>query len=227
MRASGFTLLEALVATAIMALMGMMTFGVIGHTLDSYQRATGISERTQEARMALERMAREISMAFLSYHHDCSGPRTLTLFKTRRTALGTRLDFTSFSHLQVRKDAKDSDQNELSYFVDVDPNASAKKHLYRREQDRIDEKPDEGGTQVAVTHNVAGLNFSFYNPRADRWTDDWSSSDRDTWYRLPKYVKITLELAHQPKEERLVTGTRLVLQEGFIIPGNGFAKCID
>ena len=90
-----------------------------------------IAEREHEVRLALERMAREISMAFLSAHRDCDTPKTKTIFKTSNSSIGTRLDFTSFSHLKLHADANESDQNELSYFVDRNPEDEKRKVSFK------------------------------------------------------------------------------------------------
>jgi general secretion pathway protein J len=225
-RQRGFSLAEALIAVAILAMIGALTFGTLARALDSRDRAAEISDRYHGVRQAMQRMSREISMAFLSFHRDCIEPRTLTMFMGKRAANGMRLDFTSFSHVKMRVDANESDQNELSYFVAQDPNHPDRKNLIRREQNRIDEKPDEGGVEQILADNVESLSFEFYDSKSDRWEDDWDSMSRDFKYRLPKYASITLIVRdHTHKELKFVTKTRLFLKDALIIPGNGFARC--
>ena len=44
-----------------------------------------------------------------------------TAFVGTDSGNGSRIDFTSFSHQRLYRDAHESDQNELSYYIDDDP----------------------------------------------------------------------------------------------------------
>jgi general secretion pathway protein J len=216
----GFTLAEALIAVVILALLGGLTFGTFARAMSARDRATEITDRYHSVRQAMSRMAREISMAFLSQNRDCGEPRTRTIFLGKRANSGTRLDFTSFSHYKMRADAKESDQNELSYYVEHDPDHSDVKNLMRREQNRIDEKPEEGGTAQILAENVEELSFSFYDTKSDQWEDDWDNTAQDTRDRLPKYVKIKLVVKdHRGKPLAFETKTRIFVLKANYIPG--------
>jgi general secretion pathway protein J len=224
----GFTLAEALIAVAIMAMIGALTFGTFAHALDARDRATAITDRYHQVRQAMQRMTREISMAFLSVHRDCAEPRTNTIFLAKRASNGIRLDFTSFSHFKMKADANESDQNELSYFVAVDRDHPKVFNLMRREQNRIDDHPQEGGITQVLAENIDELQFEFYDPKSDRWEDDWDSTSQNFRYRLPKYVSIKLTTKDQGgKSQVFVTKTRVFLKEAISIAGLGFVPCID
>lgn len=226
--ARGFTLIEALVAISILVLMGGVTLGTFTRSMDARERATAITERHHELRQALTRMATEIAQAFLSMHKDYSEPRSQTLFVTRRTHGGTRLDFTSFSHLKFIADANESDQNALSYFLEADPQLPQKQNLMRREKVRIDEHPEEGGDALILARDVSGLSFSFYNAKTDRWEEEWDARDMDHKNKLPKYVRIELLATDaQGRPFKLSTKTRIFLREAILITGSGFSPGID
>ena len=221
-------MVEALVAVAILAMMGTVTFGSFSRSLDARERATAMTDRYHELRSALMRMTQEMAQAFISKHKDYSDPRTGTLFATRSNHGGTRLDFTSFSHYKFLRDANECDQNELSYFVDTDRSDPSATHLMRREQKRIDEHPDEGGQVAILARNVRRISFKFYNPRTDRWDDSWDSRSVDTKDKLPKYANIIVEALDQNgKVITLSTKVQLLLQEAILITGSGFTPGID
>lgn len=225
---AGFSLIEAMVAVSILAMIGIASFGTISRGMDARERATEMTDRYAELRQALARMSTEMSQAFLSMHKDYSDPRTGTLFATRRSQGSNRLDFTSFSHFKFMADANESDQNELSYFIDADPHDPSQKNLMRREQNRIDEHPDEGGRAQVLAHGVTGLDFLFYDAKTDRWEESWDSTSQDHRNRLPKYIKIVLTTVdHNNKPLKLSTKTRTFLKEAILIPGSGFAPGID
>ena len=224
----GFTLMEALLAVTILAMIGGLTFGTFGRVMDARERAGAITARYHQMRQAMARMARELSMAFLSQAKDCSDIRSQTIFRGQREANGMRLDFTSFSHVKMQVDAKESDQNELSYYVAADPNVAGRKNLMRREQAPIDDRPDRGGTPQILAEDVDSLQFSFYNAKTDRWEDDWDNTSVDTRARLPKFVQIKL-VAPGPSgvKQTFTTKTRIFVLEALMIPGTQTIPCIE
>lgn len=223
----GFSLIEALVAISILAMIGIASFGTISRGMDARERATQMTDQYAELRQALARMSQEISQAFLSMHKDYSDPRTGTVFATRRSQGSNRLDFTSFSHFKFMADANECDQNELSYFIDAAAEPG-QKNLMRREQNRIDEHPDEGGRAQVLAHGVTALEFLFYDAKTDRWEETWDSASQDQRNRLPKFIKIVLTTTDQNgKTLKLSTKTRTFLKEAILIPGSGFSPGID
>lgn len=224
----GFTLLEGVIAITILGLIGALTFGTFARAMDARERAESINERYRQLRQAMLRMAREIQMAYVSEHRDCDDPHTKTLFRGKRKSGGSRLDFTSFSHYKLQADADESDQNELSYFVDADPDHPSDTALFRREQNRIDDEPDEGGQQQMLAEKVTELSFEFYDDKEDRWEDEWDTENSDFKGRLPMFVAIHLK-AKGPsgKDEEFVTKTRTFVRKSVRILGTGFAACLD
>ena len=231
---AGFTLAEVMIAVTVLAFIGLLTYGVFGNTLETRRRAMKVATRYHEVKQGMNRMAREISMAFLSHHRDCDDRRTYTIFKKDSSGGSDSLVFTSFSHIKIRKDANESDQNELSYFVEPDKENNGIHTLYRREANRIDDEPEKGGEVYALIEDVDNLKFEFYNDKDDDWEDDWDTENSDFRNRLPLFVKITLK-AKGPsgKIETFVTKTEIFMRktgapdDALHIFGTGFTKCID
>ena len=73
------TLLEVMVAVALLALMGVLVYSSLVITIKSQQRAELLQERYHGARVFLHRIKRELSMAYLSLH-QAEDQRTQTLF---------------------------------------------------------------------------------------------------------------------------------------------------
>jgi general secretion pathway protein J len=221
-------MLEMVIVMGVLAMIGTMSAGILSQVVDGSERAMVITDHYHQVRQALLRMSREIQMAFVSEHRDCDDPRTKTIFRGERTGTGTRLDFTSFSHFKIRADANESDQNELSYFIDQDPSDAQKKALFRREAHRIDAEPTEGGMEKVLAHGVTALSFQFYDGKEDRWEDEWDSTSQDFKGRLPTFVKIHMTVEnHRGEEEAYTTKTRVFLRRPLRILGTGFAPCAD
>lgn len=224
----GFTLLEVMIAVTVLGLVGALAYGTVARAADARDRTLAITRHYHGVRQAMLRMSREISMAYLSHHRDCDEERTRTVFHGRSAGGGMRLDFTAFSHVKTLADANESDQEELSYFVEDDPDRPGEKALMRRAQSRIDDDPTDGGTEEVLARGVTELEFEFYDAKEDRWDDAWDSTSLDTKDRLPMFVKLTLKVKNDKGQpETFVTKTRILLKQALLIPGTGFSRCSE
>ena len=119
----------------------------------------------------------------------------ITAFIAKQKGTGTRLDFTSFSHIRLYRDAHESDQNELSYFVTDHPEDSSRDVLARREQRRVDEDPQEGGISQILVDDVISFELSFLDPLSGEWLSSWDTTQAAMQpNRLPSQVKILLTI---------------------------------
>ncbi|OGQ82416.1 MAG: hypothetical protein A2289_26515 [Deltaproteobacteria bacterium RIFOXYA12_FULL_58_15] len=224
----GFSLMEIIVSMGILALIGVLTYATFSQTVNARDKAELIASHYHQVRQAMQRMANEISMAYLSAHRDCEEKRTKTVFIGERGANGMRLDFTSFSHYKTRVDANESDQNELSYFVARHPDDASRTVLMRREQARLDDEPQKGGLEQVFAEDVTELTFEFYDPKEDDWEDEWDSTNMDQRSRLPMFVAINMKaLDPAGNEEKFVTKTRIFVQKEILITGMGASRCLD
>ncbi len=226
-----FTLTEVMVAVLIIGMIGTLTYGVFGNTLNVRDRAMEVGLRYHEVRQGMKRMAREISMAYLSRHYNCQDRRTTTIFQKKSSGGSDSLTFSSFSHIKMREDANESDQNIIQYFVEQDPKDRTIKSLMRREKNRIDDEPDRGGRTHVLIPDIKELKFEFYNEKQDDWVEDWDTERSDDSQRLPLFVKITVEVEGAGRsKEVFTTKTQIYLHstdfiDGLLISGTGFTAC--
>ncbi len=219
MNARGLTLIEVMVAVTIAAFIMALLGGSLGRQMAAQETINNFTERENSARMSMERMAREISMAYLSKHYNCNERRTVTLFKSDHG--GEALTFTSFSHYKWVKDANESDQNEITYEVKNDPSLPNKKALFRREAPRINDDPGKTGKEYVLAHDIEKVGFEFYNPDTDSWDKDWDSTRLDQRFRLPLYVRIKLSVPWTDGKPRIFfTQSRIMLQDALAFGPN-------
>ncbi len=195
----GFTLVEVLIALSIVVIISSLIYGAFARTFDVREQVTQSQERYHGLRVALERMAREISMAFVYNCQQLNTPtgerRQQTLFKLEHEGKFDKLTFTSFSHLRLFKDVHESDQNVLSYFGEGDPRHSSQYNLMRREKARIDGQPEEGGETQVLCPDIKELRFDFWDNVKNDWVDDWDCSRVERQNQLPRLVRIKLVAA--------------------------------
>lgn len=214
-RSRGFTLVEALVAIAVFGIVATIVFGGFSQTMRNRQFVENQTDRSHVIRVAMERMVREISSAYVSVHVN-PNPQLVTVrtgFHGRREGRGARLDFTSFSHRRLYRDAHESDQNEVGFFVAEFRDSDGDDHtaLVRREQNRIDEDPERGGHTAVLVEDVEEFELSYLDPLSLEWRDTWDASGLEQ-NRLPCQVRIRLVVpgARNPRDEEVYTTRAMV-----------------
>jgi general secretion pathway protein J len=211
----GVTLIEVMVAITIFAVVGTMIYGTLVSTARHKEKLQEEIDRHHALEAALERMAREISMAFVSAQPNPSSSLqvTKTAFYGVDRGNRDRLDFTSFSHRRLFRNAHESDQNEISYFLANDPSDAGETVLARREQNRIDDDPTRGGRVEVLLEGVESLEFEYLDPTTHLWVMRWDTRNAAGQpNRLPTQVKIRLRVKDPRNPHRTqVYGTRAIL----------------
>ena len=196
-RSRGMTLLEILVSLGVMAMISLMIYGAFD-SMGRGRRGEALrSDRARQGRDAVDRMARELQSAFLSMHQPLSPAlqTRMTAFIATNSAQYDRVDFTAFAHRRVERDAKESDQAEIGYFVVKDPDVDGKMDLVRREQAPIDLDPRRGGVVNVIAEDVETFDIKYLDPLTGAWGDTWDSTTLTAQAnRLPVEVKITIAL---------------------------------
>lgn len=191
------TMIEVIVAIGILAMVAVLIHGVID-SLSRGKKGEGMrAERVHEGREALQRIVRDLSAAYLSMHVPAVPALVTgkTAFVGRNSTQFDRLDFTAFAHRRTDRDAHESDQAEVGYFVVVDPEVPDKMDLVRREQSPIDIDPLKGGIVDVVAEDVTEFDIRYLDPLTGQWTESWDSVQvTGQPNRLPLAARIRLVL---------------------------------
>jgi general secretion pathway protein J len=208
-RARGFSLVELMIAMAITAAIGGMTIGAFRQVDRASEIARSQGERYAAARMALQRISREVSMAFLSENYD------RRRFRDRPTLLVGREDellFTTMAHQRLYRDAKESDQAVVEYVVESDPDHSGEDALFRREKARVDDEPDRGGRKDLVADHVVSFRIRYWDAQRKDWAREWTTRSVEKAGELPSRVRFELEIKlPDGRTEKLATETRIAV----------------
>jgi general secretion pathway protein J len=208
------TLLEVLVSIAILAMVSVLIYGAFDSMSRGRKGEEQRAERSRQGREAVQRMAREISSAFLSMHvpQNPALATRITAFIGYNGAPYDRLDFAAFAHTRVEKEAKESDQCEVGYFVARDPDRSDKMDLVRREQQPMDYDPKRGGVVNVLAEDVELFDLKYLDPMTGQWKESWDTMQATgELNRLPLEVKITLTLKNVPPGSPATYTTKFML----------------
>jgi general secretion pathway protein J len=206
--ARGFTLLEVLIAVAVLGLIGGLTWKSFDGAYMVKARVEQAEERDQMVRGALNRLAREVSMTFLSEHYDRKRFRERpTLFRLKDGRREADLIFTSFAHERLHVDAKESDQALFEYSVGPDPRDGSKRDLFRRVKPLLDEDPERGGDKAVLAEGVVAFSIEAWEPKDREWRADWNSNgpDRTGGLLVPPRVRLTLTVRDQDGKDKTYT----------------------
>ena len=103
----GMTLIEIMVAITILAIVSTVIFGGFSTTMRNKTRLEEMADRSHVIRVAMERMVAELAQAYVSIQVN-PNPALQTMntcFIGGRSGRGHRIDFTSFSHRRLYRDA--------------------------------------------------------------------------------------------------------------------------
>jgi general secretion pathway protein J len=208
------TLLEVLVSLAILAMISLLIYGAFDSMSRGKKGENMRAERARQGRAALLRMTHELSEAFLSLHNPpvLALVTRLTVFVGQNSSPFDRIDFASFAHRRMVRDARESDQAEIGYFASDDPDVSGKTDLARREQTPIDMDPLRGGVVNVLAENVEAFDIRYLDPLTGTWSESWDSSQTYGQYnRLPLELRITLTMKGLPGNDATVLMTKIMM----------------
>ena len=210
------TLMEIMVSMAVLSMIGAMSWTALGQTFmarDALERQDAVH---QQARVALERMSRELSLAYIS--GNISVPNSYrTVFVGKDEEPADSLWFAAISHHRIYRDSREADQTELTYWVEPDPNDRDSYVLLHREAPRIDHEPDKDGTILPLAYGVKRLDFKYLDGSDFEWEDEWDTTGVEHPNKLPRAVRIILVLegpsASDPEETEEFTYATTVMLE--------------
>lgn len=190
----GFTLVEIMVALALMAFLTSLLWGTFAQTAKVKKRIEQTQDRTHTVRVALMRMSREIEMAFVSKSEAIGSQDRRTMFSGSAHNDFDELRFSWFGHMRMRADAPEGDTALVSYFSQPDPDDSMVTNLMRRETRRLEAKDLKliSGETYILCPAVSRLKFAYYDYRQKDWREEWDTTKADGQQYLPTQVRISL-----------------------------------
>ncbi|WP_428266097.1 type II secretion system protein GspJ [Haliangium sp.] len=212
------TLIEVLLATAMMSFMLVMAWTATASVSDAQRYFESMQERNHEIRVALDRMSKDIGAAYISGNEDESldidHRRTLFVGKDDRPVADLR--FSSLAHRTLWANANESEQTLITYEEVRDREDPAKTNLVRRESRRLSNEPweSEPAEVDLLLRDIESLEFEYFDPQDNDWQDTWDSTGADAERnRLPERVRIKLSLKDGNRELEYHTQARIILQE--------------
>lgn len=191
-RRAGFTLLEIIIALAVLAIIATLAFTAMAGAVATRDLLEAQEALDRQARTALARLRRDLSLAWLT-------PQTQAVNTFRTVFVGhddspDRVWFATLAHQRLHRDSRESDQTEITLWCEPDPQNREAFVLLRREAPRIDERPEEGGAILPMAYGVTTFELRYLDPTTNEWRQDWDTTGTETPNRLPRAVQVVLTL---------------------------------
>ena len=187
----GFTLLEVLIAVAIMAGIVTVIYASFATASRNVEQAEARRDATDLARTFLTKFSNEIANAYYNqgmtetffYGKKSSSEKDVPRFDT--------IAFTTLTNWR-KPNSKDIGVWEVGYRFEETAEKNGRT-LIRKEKREInaDTPPLEGGTDYTLTDRIKSLRLRYFNGLM--WTDDWDNRSQRSLLP-PKAVEITLVL---------------------------------
>lgn len=215
-RDAGFTLIEVMLALAILTFVTSIMWGTFSQTAADKRALESAQERTHTVRVALMRMARELEMAYLSGSENTAIAERRTFFVGSSHGDVDEVQFSNFAHQRLRAGLAEGDTALISYFGERDPDDRRVLNLMRRETRRLqaDSPSTLLGESYILCPDVSRVKFEYYDQTLKQWVNEWSTLNASGQQYLPAHVRITLTVVDERGQEvSYSTDARLRMSE--------------
>ena len=203
---AGFTLLEILIAIAILALVVSSLYGAYSGTMETTEMVESARDVDQAARLALMQMVDDFSSL---YYKEAEGEDEDSPFRFQggmdgESEKGTVVQFASTAHLGFDGSFPNLRINRVSYVLEKQADNERYYRLVRMELPFVDLPGEREETAIELADTVESLTVTYLNKDGETMSQ-WDSKDQDTEGILPRLVHIRLQLAGE--KSRVFTAT--------------------
>jgi hypothetical protein len=195
---------EVMLAGAILALIMAILYSAFAGSLKSMAISKEGGEVYRKARLILNRIAQEISCAYLPAEQDIPGI-TYAFIGEDREEDGLPQDTLSFTSTALPLKGPAMGLKEIGYAITPDPETD-EPALLMREDVTPDDRSDEGGRGYLIGVGIWGLDFTFYDARGREW-ERWDSTSSIFAGKLPQLVKISIFFIDERGDTLSLTAT--------------------
>jgi len=215
--AAGFTLMEILVATAILAIVVTTVLASFNAVFSTTAVLDDNADIYEMAKNCLKRMALDLESIHVNQRPIYKPPEldqppdpyrfVATVGDTGGTGFAQNLRFTSRAHVGFEKNFREGIA-EVIYYV----KAGNDGHLTLKRADNLYPYPDfeESGSDPVLSKYVKSLAFKFYDQEGLEY-DVWDSDSDEFGYATPKAIAIRLELVNKSATQTFETRVLLPL----------------
>ena len=204
----GFTLLEILIAIAILALVVSSLYGAYSGTLDTTEMVESIRDVDQVARVALMQMADDFKSLYYqkAQGEDEESPYSFGGVVEVEGEGGAIVGFATTSRLDFDMTFPSQRINRVSYVLEKQPDNEKLYRLVRSELPFADLPGERQEVVVEIADGVESLSLAYFDEDGQQFSQ-WDSKAEGL---LPRLVKIRLQMA---EDQSRVFTTSVAIRE--------------
>ena len=213
----GFTLIEVLLAMAMVAILFTLLYGTFGNSSDLIQAAEQEGESYHMARLTIRQLSQELTSVVQSvngmvFHAtemawcpriarveildageagDEGGIGFIAVDAEEADHPVDCLTFATYAHGHYRPDAKESNLSMVTYWLDGDK-------VMHEEETNLFSLSSESVESYPLAEGVEGMNFRFFD--GIEWLDEWDAGKQGV---LPYAVEVELTFLLPSAERRI------------------------
>ena len=207
----GFTLIEILIAIAILALVVSSLYGAYSGTLDTTEMVESIRDVDQVARLALMQMVDDFKGLYYqkAQGEDTESPYSFGGVMEAEGEGGPIVAFATTSRLDFDMTFPSQRINRVSYIMEKQPDNEKLYRLVRKELPFADLPGERAEISVEIADGVESLSLTYFNEDGQQFSQ-WDSKAEGL---LPRLVYIRLKMAGD-KSRLFATSVAIRVQEG-------------
>jgi prepilin-type N-terminal cleavage/methylation domain-containing protein len=200
-RPDGFTLIEVVISSALMALIIVSAYICFSASIASRRTMEPRLEVIQNARVAMALLTADLRVACSLDKHS----QFLGLHRTLGENVADNIDFGT--HNYTPQHQNEGDFCQLSYYLERDPE-TGQLSLWRRRNPTIAPDSLTGGRKEEIATGLLGLKFEYFDGLD--WYDNWgdtsgkkqtSQKEQPNLTGMPKAVRATLWFDSDPQKK--------------------------
>lgn len=196
--ASGFTLLEVIIAMSIFAIVSLMAYSGLYSVINSKTRTESALDRLQELQLTMRTLGDDLQQISSRQGHDALGGRLLPLTTQNSDYL---LEFTRNGWRNPAFRTRSTLQR-VAYRMDEDK-------LIRTYWTHVDRADDDRIIERTLITNIESIELRFFNEKR-QWKTDWPSASslasvaQNQTVELPTAIEVTLKMNDWGEIVRLI-----------------------
>ena len=194
--AAGFTLLEVVIAIAILAVVLSSLYGAYASSVEATEQIENARDVEQASRLALMQVADDFKSV---YHQEFEGDLESSPYRFIGGDIDSEgdaskvVEFASTAHLGFDLVFPNPIVNRVSYVLEGQPDGTKLYRLVRRERPFAEQSGGLEETSMVLVEGVVEMSLRYVDAEG-QVTSEWDSSRSETGDRLPKLVRIRLQV---------------------------------
>jgi prepilin-type N-terminal cleavage/methylation domain-containing protein len=205
----GFTLVEVLVAAAILALIVSMLYVAFASSVKTMEIGTQGGEIYRKAGVVLNRMAQEISCARLPSEEEEASTQYAFIGEDK-TEDGVPQDTLTFISTALPLQGPSRGIKQIGYYIAPDA-VTDKLSLFMKENTTpsLGNSAENAGKGMLLAEGIEGLDFTYYDSQGREWKR-WDTTTPVFDNKLPQLVRISIFFKDDKGEPLSLTTTAYI-----------------